>query len=73
MHNNYRTVLNKDEALPHYDIEKYKTSYVSRKAYINLIYRLSSQNKYNKLIQNYENIGWGKSDWTVTNRVRTSN
>ena len=38
-------------------IEKYKTSYVSRKAYINLIYRLSSKNKYNKLIQNYKNIG----------------
>ena len=38
-------------------IKKYKASYVSRKAYINLIYRLSSKSKYHELIKNYENIG----------------
>tara|TARA_B100001996_G_scaffold382789_1_gene375699 strand:- start:1552 stop:3450 length:1899 start_codon:yes stop_codon:yes gene_type:complete len=38
-------------------IRKYKKSYISEKAYINLIYRLSSKNKYDKLISNYKNIG----------------
>ena len=38
-------------------INKYKKSYISEKAYINLIYRLSSKNKYDKLISNYKNIG----------------
>ena len=52
----HRSKIKNDQKIVKF-IEKYKTSYVSRKAYINLIYRLSSQNKYNKLIQNYENIG----------------
>ena len=38
-------------------IEKYKKSYISEKAYINLIYRLSSKGKFNKLISNYKDIG----------------
>ena len=37
-------------------IRKYKKSYISEKAYINLIYRLSSKNKFDKLISNYKNI-----------------
>ena len=37
--NNYRTVLNKDEALPHYDIEKYKTRPIEHVNYPK-IYRL---------------------------------
>jgi len=35
-------------------IKKYKYSYISEKAYINLIYRLSSKNKITKLISNYK-------------------
>ena len=35
-------------------IKKYKHSYISEKAYINLIYRLSSRNKITKLISNYK-------------------
>ena len=38
-------------------INKYKKSYISEKAYINLMYRLSSKNNYDKLISNYKNIG----------------
>ena len=38
-------------------IEKYKTTYEARKAYINLIYRLSRKSKYTRLISIYENIG----------------
>ena len=38
-------------------IEKYKKSYISEKAYINLIYRLSSKGKFDKLISNYKDIG----------------
>jgi len=37
-------------------IEKYKKSYISEKAYINLIYRLSSKGKFDKLISNYKDI-----------------
>ena len=38
-------------------IKKNKNSYISKKAYINLIYRLSKRGKYKKLIANYKNIG----------------
>ena len=38
-------------------IKKYKKSYISEKAYINLIYRLSSKGKFDKLISNYKDIG----------------
>ena len=38
-------------------INKNKKSYISKKAYINLIYRLSKRGKFEKLIANYENIG----------------
>ena len=38
-------------------IEKYKTTYEARKAYINLIYRLSRKSKYTRLISIYKNIG----------------
>ena len=38
-------------------IKKYKKSYISEKAYINLIYRLSSRSKFKKLIANYKDIG----------------
>ena len=38
-------------------IEKYKTTYEARKAYINLIYRLSRKGKYTRLISIYKNIG----------------
>jgi len=38
-------------------IKKYKHSYISEKAYINLIYRLSSRNKITKLISNYKDTG----------------
>ena len=37
-------------------IQNYKNSYSSEKAYINLIYRLSSTNQINKLIVNYKKI-----------------
>ena len=37
-------------------IKKYKNSYASEKAYVNLIYRLSSKNKIDKLITNYKKI-----------------
>lgn len=37
-------------------IEKYQKSYISEKAYINLIYRLSSKGKFNQLISNYKDI-----------------
>ena len=37
-------------------IEKYKKSYISEKAYINLIYRLSSKGKFNQLISNYKDV-----------------
>ncbi len=38
-------------------IKKYKKSYLSEKAYINLIYRLSAKNKMDMLISNYVDIG----------------
>ena len=38
-------------------INKYKKSYISEKAYINLIYRLSAKSKFDKLINNYRDIG----------------
>ena len=37
-------------------IKKYKNSYASEKAYVNLIYRLSSKNQIEKLITNYKKI-----------------
>ena len=38
-------------------IKKYKNSYLSEKAYVNLIYRLSSKNNIDELISNYVDIG----------------
>ncbi len=38
-------------------IKKYRKSYLSEKAYINLIYRLSARNKIDMLITNYVDIG----------------
>lgn len=38
-------------------INKNKKSYISQKAYINLIYRLSKRGKFEKLIANYKDIG----------------
>ena len=38
-------------------IQKYKKSYLSEKAYINLIYRLSRKNLSKKLVLNYQDIG----------------
>lgn len=48
--------LKNDEKILQF-IEKYKTTYEARKAYINLIYRLSRKSKYIRLISIYENIG----------------
>ena len=48
--------LKNDEKILQF-IEKYKTTYEARKAYINLIYRLSRKSKYTRLISIYENIG----------------
>ena len=38
-------------------IKTYNNSYISEKAYINLIYRLSKRGKYKKLIENYKSTG----------------
>lgn len=38
-------------------IKEYKNSYLSEKAYVNLIYRLSSKNNIDELISNYVDIG----------------
>tara|TARA_B100000287_G_scaffold196420_1_gene185550 strand:+ start:526 stop:2427 length:1902 start_codon:yes stop_codon:yes gene_type:complete len=38
-------------------IKDYDYSYISKKAYINLIYRLSSKGEHNLLLENYRDIG----------------
>ena len=47
--------INNDDVIKF--ISKYKKSYLSEKAYVNLIYRLSSRSKFDKLIANYVDIG----------------
>jgi len=47
--------INNDDVIKF--ISKYRKSYLSEKAYVNLIYRLSSRNKFDKLIANYVDIG----------------
>ena len=47
--------INNDDVIKF--ISKYKKSYLSEKAYVNLIYRLSSKSKFDKLIANYVDIG----------------
>ncbi len=44
--------INNDDVIAF--IKKYKTSYLSQKAYVNLIYRLSKKNDTEKLIKNYQ-------------------
>ncbi len=44
--------INNDDVISF--IKKYKTSYLSEKAYVNLIYRLSKKNDIEKLITNYQ-------------------
>ena len=43
--------INNDDVIKF--ISKYRKSYLSEKAYVNLIYRLSSRSKFDKLIANY--------------------
>ena len=47
--------INNDDVIKF--ISKYKKTYLSEKAYVNLIYRLSSRSKFDKLIANYVDIG----------------
>ena len=47
--------INNDDVIKF--ISRYKKSYLSEKAYVNLIYRLSSRSKFDKLIANYVDTG----------------